>query len=317
MENPLISGKPCPNCGHETEVSDKFCSNCGQSTKPIRVSLGEFVNESLSGLLSMDSKVIHSILPLLTKPGFLSREFLKGRRMQYLPPVRMYLTISILYFFILAASNKIEKLSGLMNAPTEIGAEINDDNDSSFVININQPDTLATDSTKTISDGDSVDKAFGDLLDTIDEDEDPNDPWNKYLKEETEKIAKDPDAFVNYFRDKISLIIFLSLPVFALILKLLYFRQKLTYIEHLVFIFHTQTVLFLLLLFAHFLSFASDDVIWLSLLLYWIYALMAIKNFYKQGWLKTIFKYFVLNISFGFVTLFFMLSALIILFLSY
>lgn len=325
MENSLIDGRYCPNCGHRTESNDKFCAQCGQSTKNTRISLGEFINDSLSGFFSMDSKVVNSIVPLLTKPGFLSNEFLKGRRQQYITPVRLYLTISILYFFILASGHKFEKLSSLVSGATPEKTEVadsitqknNTDEESDFLrINFGERDSTLH-SSKTLSDEEEINLAIDDLLTSFDEDEAEDDVWHQYLKEETQKVAKDPNAFIRYFRDKLSIFFFLTLPFFALFLKILYFRHKFTYIEHLIFIFHTQSVLFLLLLIVHFLGFISDGITWIAIVLYLIYALMAIKNFYKQSWLKTVFKYTIISICFTTISILTVTAATILLFLSY
>lgn len=318
MENTLITGGFCPNCGHKTNPSDKFCAQCGQSTKTTRISFGEFVNDSLSSLFSMDSKVVHSIIPLLTKPGFLSNEFLKGRRQQYITPVRLYLTISILYFFILASGNKIEKISSsfsddeITNIDNKVLPSKEDDSFVQFNINGSDSLTSASDSLQAEQD---LDEAISDLMADISDDGD--DKWEQYMAAEARKIAKDPNAFISYFRDKLSLFLFIMLPFFALLLKLFYFRHKFTYIEHLVFIFHTQSVLFLLLLITHFLGFISDGITWIAVVLYMIYGLMAFKNFYKQSWGKTIFKSCLVGFSFSTVAAIVFLGATILLFLSY
>lgn len=319
MENPLITKGFCPNCGSKTNVSDKFCAQCGQSTKTSRITFGEFINDSLSSLFSMDSKIVHSIIPLLTKPGFLSDEFLKGKRQQYITPVRLYLTISILYFFILASGKKLEKIAHIFSDDTqelvqETNETSNGDNESFLVFAKNEGDSISENS-GALSEDEKIDEAISDLMAEIDED--VEDKWDQYLADEAKKIAKDPNAFISYFRDKLSLFLFLTLPFFALLLKLFYYRHKLTYIEHLVFIFHTQSVLFLLLLITHFLGFISDGITWIALVLYMIYGLMALKNFYKQGWGKTILKYIIIGISFSSVALFVFAGAVVVLFLSY
>jgi hypothetical protein len=108
------------------------------------------------------------------------------------------------------------------------------------------------------------------------------------------------DGGKNYFKKLFSFIsisLFIFLPVFTLFLMLLYMRHKFTYIEHLIFVFNTQTVLFLLFIVYLLIDFVVDieDFDWVFLLLFLIYLYKALYNFYKQNHLKTFIKYTILN----------------------
>ncbi|MDH3381154.1 MAG: hypothetical protein OEL54_00510, partial [Flavobacteriaceae bacterium] len=119
------------------------------------------------------------------------------------------------------------------------------------------------------------------------------------------KIAKDINS-------KISIALFLMLPFFALFYKLAYIRRKFTYLEHLVFIFHTQSVFFLYLIFFFLFDrvFNTNVGITLLMLAFGYYLYKAMKYFYNQGGLKTFLKYSLL------VFIFFVLSLINIAFLS-
>ncbi|CAM2007185.1 DUF3667 domain-containing protein [Acanthopleuribacter pedis] len=86
----------CLNCGHP--VALLYCPNCGQSLRDVRVSISSLVMDFLGDAFTFDSKLFRSMRPLFLKPGFLTREFMRGRRAQYIPPLRMYLFFSILFF---------------------------------------------------------------------------------------------------------------------------------------------------------------------------------------------------------------------------
>lgn len=90
----------CPNCG--TPVSDLFCGHCGQSTRDFRVSVGSLFRDFFREAFDLDSVLLRSIKPLCIKPGFLTLEFIEGKRRSYLPPVRMYITISVIFFLSLS-----------------------------------------------------------------------------------------------------------------------------------------------------------------------------------------------------------------------
>ncbi len=127
--------------------------------------------------------------------------------------------------------------------------------------------------------------------------------WNIFYftrAQNINKFTKDSEYRKSYWDNlisKISVALFLLLPVFTLFVALLYIRNKYNYSEHLVFVFHTQTVFFILLIF--FMIFDRIfNIVWginLAILLFLIYLYIALRNFYKQGWFKTFIKYFILN----------------------
>ena len=103
-----------------------------------------------------------------------------------------------------------------------------------------------------------------------------------------------------------SIALFILLPLFALFLKLLYIRSKKTYVAHLVFVFHTQTVFFILLSLFFIFNFANEngsDYKVMFLLLFLLYLYLAMKKFYQQGYFKTFVKFILANILFFFLSL--------------
>ena len=95
----------------------------------------------------------------------------------------------------------------------------------------------------------------------------------------------------------ISISLFIFLPVFTLFLKLLYIRRRFTYMEHLVFVFHTQTVFFLLLIIFFIINYfvPLTDASWVFILLFLLYLYKALRNFYKQSRIKSLIKFMLLN----------------------
>lgn len=94
----------CPNCGIQLAAQFAYCPACGQGTDRRIDSFNEISKDFLEEYFSFDSKVFKSLLPLLYKPGFLTDEYVQGRRARYIPPLRMYLTISLLAFLMLAVN---------------------------------------------------------------------------------------------------------------------------------------------------------------------------------------------------------------------
>jgi hypothetical protein len=129
--------------------------------------------------------------------------------------------------------------------------------------------------------------------------------WNRFYYDKaisTHEMLDDKGESLNQkIFSGLSIAIFLFLPVFALFLKLIYIRRKYTYMEHMVFVFYTQSVFFLLLLLfliIYFFSSGQDRFIAVPIVLFAIYLWLAMKKFYQQGWIKTTFKYFLANFSF-------------------
>lgn len=107
----ISGGLPvCGNC--HKPVAGRFCTNCGQEDRTYLLSLGELVGEFFGELTNFDSRFFRSAKPLLFKPGLLTLEYMRGRRQNYFPPIRMYIIISLLFFFVTA----ILADSGLKNA---------------------------------------------------------------------------------------------------------------------------------------------------------------------------------------------------------
>ncbi|HEU4630386.1 MAG TPA: DUF3667 domain-containing protein [Gemmatimonadaceae bacterium] len=89
----------CPNCG--APAPGPYCGQCGQAQRDhLRTSLRELAHEGLEELAAWDAKIFTSLRRLLFAPGFLTAEYLAGRRVRYLRPLRLYLTTSVVFFLL-------------------------------------------------------------------------------------------------------------------------------------------------------------------------------------------------------------------------
>ncbi|MBH9552217.1 DUF3667 domain-containing protein [Inhella sp. 4Y17] len=91
----------CPNCGHRLAAWDKFCSQCGQDTANHPPSLWEFVHEFLLHYVAFEGKLWKSLWALMARPGFLTLEYLAGRKQRYVLPLRLVLTLGLVFFIAL------------------------------------------------------------------------------------------------------------------------------------------------------------------------------------------------------------------------
>jgi Protein of unknown function (DUF3667) len=91
----------CDNCG--ALVGGRYCAACGQRLEPPVHSVWHFAKLATEDLTHADSRVWRTLGALLLQPGKLTAEFLAGRRARYLPPVRLYLVLSVIFFLCAAA----------------------------------------------------------------------------------------------------------------------------------------------------------------------------------------------------------------------
>ncbi|HEX5786731.1 MAG TPA: DUF3667 domain-containing protein [Woeseiaceae bacterium] len=117
----------CLNCG--AVRIGQYCGQCGQRSTTRLISLWELVRDAFGDLFELDSRLWRTLLPLLGRPGRLTREYLEGRRARYMPPFRMYLVLSLL-FFVIAFFNPqrefeifFEPESGESAAPAPAGGD--------------------------------------------------------------------------------------------------------------------------------------------------------------------------------------------------
>ncbi len=339
-------GTKCLNCESTISENNNFCPNCGQVNDKSRLSLKQYFAEYLSGFFSFDNRFIKTVIPLIFKPGKVTREYIEGKRKKYVNPFQLYLNITIIFFLLIGLFSTINNFKETQNIsevsqndPKDLSKAL--DTINKILINENgkiktaDEDTedafinfeLETDSIKnydlqpenkkdTITS--STEKFFIKITEFMkydNEHEDIDIPtalnelgyevnnWNIFYFSKAQninKFTKDPNFIKSYSDNiisKISVALFLLLPIFTLIVAILYIRNKYNYSEHLVFVFHTQTVFFILLIFFIIIDriFKIKWGITLSIFLFLSYLYIALRNFYKQGWFKTFAKYFILN----------------------
>ena len=126
------------------------------------------------------------------------------------------------------------------------------------------------------------------------------------------RVIEEPGTFLNTVISRLPFFIFFFLPLFTVFIWVIYIRRKFTYMDHLIFSFHSQSLFIILLILAYIVDYITNwNVLWVALLLFLIYLYKAMRAFYQQGRLKTIVKFTILN------TIFVILAGIsIVLFLS-
>jgi hypothetical protein len=220
----------CTNCG--ARVSGRYCSLCGQRVEHTVPSVWHFAREVAEDLTHADSRLWRTLGALLFKPGFLTREFLAGRRVSYLPPLRLYLVLSVSFFLIATVLNQGGSFKFVLVSPSDFMA-------ASVPELARQADEIAKLSTR-----EQTARSCARLRYTG--------PWHTRLEPALRascQRAVDDDAreLRAAFFHNLPRAIFLTVPVIALAMTPLYWRPRRYYLEHLLFVLHDHAFVFALL----------------------------------------------------------------------
>jgi hypothetical protein len=269
----------CLNCN--TPLTDLYCAHCGQKDIPPRQTFGELMINFVSSFWSFESKFFTSLKLILFKPGVMPKDYNEGKRERYFHPARMYVFISFIYFLFISilpdVDNKTDKVED--NASQESGLNWKYDNTIGNFENFAQYDSAQKALPEAKRDG-AIKRMIYKRIAEVNE---------KY-----QGTGRDFSAdFGANFMENTPRIFFVLLPLFALLLKLLYIRRDYFYSEHLVFsiyyynFFFLAGSIFMLVDLVPVLSYATWIIgIWIV-----AYLLIAMKRMYQQSWSKTIWKY--------------------------
>ncbi len=336
---PNTQNTHCLNCNYTFSGDEVYCPNCGQKNKGRKIAFKSFIREIFAGFFSWDAKFWRTLFPLLFKPGKISKDYIEGKRVRYTNPFRFYITSSILFFLALGINSKLNTLKDLSKKQNNVASSFNLEDQEKKIDSIqtlikNELNNTPKDSLQTQSIDSSKVKQpnisfLGDKnkLDTflkfnknnpkmnIDEALDSlnyeKSYWNRFLYDRAElansffKKKEQRMLFANKMLSYGSVSTFILLPVFAFFLMLLYMRKrKYTYVEHLIFVFHTQTVFFLFLTIVLIINIIFGTIhIGIFLIVFLLYLFIAMKRFYKQGYFKTILKFLLINLIYFFIAI--------------
>ncbi len=351
----------CANCQYafRPEEPDEFCPRCGQQNHEPGLRFGHVLEEGLEGILHFDSKVFRTLRLLLFKPGELTQQFLAGHRVPFVPPIRLYVFISFVFFLLLGTAFSHEEEGGPERSAKPAAtkekatpaAVVGDDSITFFqgpkagraaekdadeaIRNVLAAtvDSLAAAPASPAQQkalkaaqrvqavtmagarrGGGLQVAFAEIKKL------PAKP----TAAQVDSVVRSKGAVPSFFsrlvvrrtirwRDSTreeavhqvlratSILLFLLMPLAALLLKGAYFRQHRYYISHLVFTIHVQCFLFILIgLLIGFDKLHAPE--WLSNLLSLapiVYFVVALHTFYQQSWGKTVVKSLLLGVAYS------------------
>lgn len=318
----------CENCGEP--LTGKYCAKCGQPAIDYRRSFRHVLVDVLDSFLSWDSKFFATILWLIVRPWHLTNEFLAGRRVRYVHPLRLYLLASILFFFAVnywAKSINLKPGNVSPETRTEIANELKKEDvppearrKVEEALRLRSPTPVpsiesekATAEKKSIPKtgkapeekaGDAEDGNFQPLLQFGPEK--ATNPFEKWLKERAkEKIGEhgtNAQLFLTTLFSNLPYMMLCCIPLFAFVLKILYIRKRIFYIDHLVYALHIHSFAYLCIIsivlatMGLFRSVPGTLAGWIVGVLWFVCAVqvfLSIRRVYRQGWFFSIFKFLV------------------------
>lgn len=300
-------GRTCPNCGYEPMES--FCPQCGQSDRHYARSLGSVVLEFLREMFELDSRLFRTLKLLFFKPGSLTREFSRNRRVSFVSPVRLYIFASFVFFLLLSLFGNLGEAferglaeEDLADAADEVRVNVVTQPSDSLAQLLPEERLAAFRASLPPEQRRKADDILGRPEESIAREvllalaqagdvEETNRIW-RFLLLSGIDIAHDPSVMPRRFLANMPIAMFCLLPFLGLILAVFNFRKKRFYVEHLVFAIHIQTFTFLIYAIALLLP-DSGPGFWVRagcLLIPHPYFVIALRRYYETGWVLSVAK---------------------------
>jgi len=102
----LTDARPCPNCSEL--LWGQYCASCGQRARARMITFWELLKDAGDLLASLDSRIWKTLGLLMFRPGRLTLDYLQGKRARFVPPVRLFIASSIVFFFIATLNTRFE-----------------------------------------------------------------------------------------------------------------------------------------------------------------------------------------------------------------
>jgi Protein of unknown function (DUF3667) len=278
----------CDNCG--AQVPQRYCGVCGQQADSPVHSLREFARHAAEDLTHADSRVWRTLSALLRRPGFLTTEFLHGRRARYLPPLRLYLMLSVVFFLCAGIRQDPGILQLDLASASAPAARAGRAPDADSVLRRLPGETPQQTAVRVCGTFDyhgplQARVALG---------------WQRVCPQVVEDGGR---TLAAAYVHNLPRAMFLFLPLLAALMMLLYWRPRHYYVEHLLLLIHNHACVFLAVVLEWLLSAllpaASTALLGPALFFYLVwYCYRSMRVVYGQGSWRTAAKFAVLGLSY-------------------
>ena len=310
----------CENCG--AQLQGHWCAKCGQPAIDYRRSFRHVIVDLLNEFLNWDSKFFATIGLLLVRPWKLTNEFLAGHRVRYVHPLRLYLLASILFFFAVnygARGLRFEPGNLSPKDRAELEADLKKEDlppaarekleallRESPASPAPSPQTTAP-SPSPAPKTDKQKQEFGKIGErpfVVFDQAKSTTPFESWIearaKEKMGEHGTKMGLFISTLFSNLPYMMLCCIPLFALVLKILYVRRHIFYIDHLIYALHIHTFAYTGIMLIVLGTIGLNRVIpgpiagW-TIALFWIAFLvqifLSIRRVYRQGWFISIFKF--------------------------
>jgi hypothetical protein len=292
----MVTATFCPNCYHPEP--GQYCPQCGQEQKERRTTVRALVGEFVDEQFGVNNRLPRTLRLLLFRPGFLTNDYFDGRIRQYIPPLRLYLLTSLVFFalFLLAQSSPVTIKREADDAREQIARDraargpTDSANEKRRFIGVRIP---VENTDNWVRDAE-VNLVYPPLTRAAQRNLQELAPLGQ--EEATRRIVRTALA-------EMPKVFFVLLPIYAFLLFIFFHKQRRYYVEHFVFALHLHAFAFLAMLPLPIFdmpvlpraSATVGDILFIPILLFVFgYIFLALKRVYRQGWLITGAKYVVL-----------------------
>lgn len=271
--------EPCRDCG--VEYIGNFCPNCGQEAATGAPRAWDMIYEFLTRNVFERGKLWRTLWTLVRYPGALTVAFLEGRRQSFIRPVRLYFSLSLLYFFLLFL--QMDKVEQETRASFSKGVDFAKAR-AERVVPQKMPES---------NEAQRKDQVFTSLLTGLKQ-KVPEGRLRQHVQQYLDLSAEERVVRITRgMLQQMPKIIFILVPVFALWLQLLFFRRKIAYGAHLLVSVHHHSLLFLISILGMLLPEVLGDM---SVLLAWGLLLPALRRVYECGWWSAFWRWLVISL---------------------
>lgn len=273
-----LSGQPCQNCGHMVE--ERYCPNCGQLAASFHRPIASLVGETISDTFTFDGRLARTLPVLLFRPGRLTKNYTAGKRARYVPPFRLFLIASLVFYLALFA----------LVPPGQY---------------INIDDETREEITQSIREGQDV--AVGEIPETARErlqraniEVNASDEWFRQdIENQVVAVLENPDQFSAQLEDWLPRLSILLVPMTVLSLCILHiWRRKLYVYDHAIHALHLHSWVYVTgAFFMTAGSYLPDIFLWAYLFwfLYYVWRSLAVAG--SAGAFMSGLRFFLLLIS--------------------
>lgn len=333
----------CFNCHYPLPVKAKYCPQCSQKYTTGKVNVHDLIHDLIHTQLHLDSVFFHT-LQFLFIPGRLTKVYFKGRHKRYAHPIRLFIVLGAFCFAMINfQSHQFDESIEVLNEGVNRGIA-----EQYFIKSIQPVKDSIRHSTRDSTAAKALDSLFNAIQpagiglggDTITINNIFNIAvadvftmsttemfkkyeitgfWEKLIVKQFIKIVKEGKGIGHFLISKSFWMMFLLMPFLALVLTFLYRRREHYYVEHLIFLFHYHSFLFLItpLLMLSGAYLPVDNLAPISIIGILLYLFVAMKTYYGLSIWKTFLKFSSLCTAYLILFMFFLVCTLVIGFLMY